>query len=211
MENKGSKPELSKRQHGSRFVRHEIKKLLEKNIGNEKICFVEPFAGHAWVSKEVCKEDNVEKCILGDIDPKALEFAKEKNLKNIDQNKLEFKLQDWEKTVEENKNCIFFIDPPYYENEEKALHNLFGGKENPGKWGFEDFYPKIVEKCKNLKCIIQAPPDEDKKELLCKEFKCYLFEILQGQHPKTKEPFHFKYLIATKIEHIVKKYEETKK
>ena len=158
--------------HGMRYVRHKVAALIP-----EGVCYVEPFAGHAWVAREVCKGNR--ECILGDIDPKPLEWAK-------DYHKIEgeFKVQDWRETVKEaeGRGCVFLFDPP---------HNRYGGNLNRRKGDFseKDYFPEIAEFCKKHKCIINLPPD--RKEF-CDIFNCHEFTIIQGK----KE---WKYLIAENL------------
>ncbi len=90
---------------GLRYARKEIASLVPPTMK-----FVEPFAGHAWVSREVC-DTKAKVCILGDIQREPLEWVKKmhriKNAKLIQ--------QDWRETIKEcrDPNSICLIDPPW--------------------------------------------------------------------------------------------------
>jgi site-specific DNA-adenine methylase len=153
-----------------RYVRHEIAKLIPPHTP-----YVEPFAGHCWVAREVCR--NGRECIVGDIDKKALNFCL-----NFHKINAEAKLQDWRKTVNEApKESIFLFDPPW---------QVGRGKE-PGVYASKDHYSEIVEFCKTHKCIINVSPQHEKD--ICNQFKCREYNITQGRK-------NFRYIIAHNLD-----------
>ncbi len=162
-------------QHGSRFIAPVIKKKAEKASG--KSCFCEPFAGHAWATRE----PKPSTCLLGDTDEKTVEYLKK--LKEVKHCKIV--KQDWKRTINQvSRNCLLFLDPPWYRGKPRD------GKY-PGKYGEKDYFPEIVKICKQgRKCIIQAPPEKAKE--LSQEFNCELWEVEQGKK-------RFKYLICDNL------------
>lgn len=148
-----------KNYHGLRYARHEIAKMIPENT----MLFVEPFGGHAWVSKEVCGK-KAKICVIGDINPEAINWVKNKQkIMNAI-----LKVQDWKKTVKEtdSPNTFFLFDPPW--NNRRCTVN----SPNPGACG-KDYYNEIIETAKKLKgkSIITFPL-EKANEICPKIKKC---------------------------------------
>ncbi|MEM2613626.1 MAG: hypothetical protein QXO15_05275 [Nitrososphaerota archaeon] len=153
--------------HGLRYARHKIAELIPHGI-----IFVEPFGGHAWVSREVCKK-KAKKCVIGDIDPEPLEWAK----KYHKLNNAIFKVQDWKKTVAQtdSPNTVFLFDPPW------NTHSCTPKNPRPGACG-KNFYPEIIETAKRLKGrSIIAFPITMRKQICPKVKECKIIKVKQGK------------------------------
>lgn len=171
------------RYHGMRYVRHFVTKLIPKNIK----CYTEPFAGHAWVAREVCKNKNI-MCILGDINPEPLKWA-EKHHK-FGENVI-LKIQDWKKTI--SKDCINVLDPPHEEC--VPVQGI-----RPGRCSLQsrNFFHEIKQICdKGYKCLVNLPNENSSlyneiKQLYCNDpkWKCIPYIYHQNSHHT------FRYLIA---------------
>jgi len=130
--------------HGMRYVRRRVAAKIPEGVK----C-VGPFAGHAWVAREVCKT-KAKECVLGDIRRKELEWA-------LSRHKIPARVhvQDWVRTVDQEKgpDTVFLLDPPH--GPLSPYRNRRGGHAENDK----NYFPEIIEKCKKegLKCVVNLP------------------------------------------------------
>jgi site-specific DNA-adenine methylase len=148
--------------HGMRYVRHHVARLIPKGKS-----YVEPFAGHCWVAREVCKGER--KCLVGDVNSEALSWCL-----NYHKISAEGKVQDWKETVKQApKGSIFLFDPPF------VVGRGTPGNLRPGRFGDKDYYPEIVSFCRKHQCVINVNPQHEKD--VCSIFKCREFNVEHGK------------------------------
>lgn len=172
---------------GLRYAKEHIGRKIQRLCPN---CFVyvEPFAGHAWVWKQIA--DKGFKCILGDRQCKVISWIREHHGKQFQVNPPKFLCQDWAKTVKkyDSKKTIFVIDPPW---EHEADESCAANKERID-WNCDFDINNVIEKSKHLKGAVIFALHPKQKDLLCKPpFRCETFSKIVGNA-------RFQYLLTSK-------------
>lgn len=107
------------------------------------------------------------KCILGDKDPKPLEWVKKMH-KPV----AEMRVADWKETVEEcDGKCIYLMDPPHG----MISSGTCQSSDRPGCVTDKDYFPVILEFCRRHECLINIPIL--RKEELCRDIVCHEFDV----------------------------------
>jgi len=150
---------------GHRFNRFKLARLVPKDFD----LYVEPFAGHAWLFREV----KPKKAVLGDIQCRVWDWIKKWHKPSGD---VQFKCQDWRKTVKQTDSpkTFFVFDPPWPD------HRCFAQYRGH----CDDYRREVIEVAKRLKgkSMITFFPSEENRELLCKPpFKCRVVKTVHGQ------------------------------